>query len=142
MKTDTGTNTTDTNERVLHVRFKRSDTDTIESTLKAIDRGESPDPYFEVVFYDPDQLHQVTRPKNLELLQTITQHSPESIRETARLVERDVRQVHRNLTELASLGLINLESEGQSKRPTTWYDTIEVDLPLQSKWETGGGVEA
>lgn len=117
-------------ERVLHIRFKRSNTDRIEETLQAIDAGEQPDPYFECTFHDPEQLHQVTRPKNLELLRTIAREKPAGIRETARLVGRDVRQVHRNLTELAELGLINFESEGQSKRPTVWYDTIEVDLPL------------
>jgi predicted transcriptional regulator len=64
------------------------------------------------------------------LLRTIARENPAGIRETARLVERDVRQVHRNLTELEALGLIDFETDGQSKRPTVWYDTIEVDLPL------------
>jgi predicted transcriptional regulator len=145
MKTDNG-NKTDSgaNERrrTLHVRFKRSDTDTVEATLSELDQGETPDPYFEVVFHDPAQLHQVTRPKNLELLQAITQNSPESIRETARLVERDVRQVHRNLTELESLGLITIESSGQAKRPSVWYDAIEVDLPLDSTDSSQTGARA
>ena len=48
----------------------------------------------------------------------------------ASLVNRDVRQVHDNLTELEELGLIELEKEGRSKRPRVWYDSIEVDLPL------------
>lgn len=61
---------------------------------------------------------------------TIARGEPESIRETARLVNRDVRQVHQNLEELEELGLIDFESEGRSKRPRVWYDTIEVDLPL------------
>ncbi|QRV14231.1 transcriptional regulator [Haloterrigena salifodinae] len=125
----TGTDSTDA-ERVLHIRFGRSDTSRIEDTLKAIDDGDNVDPYFECTFHDPDQLHQVTRPKNLELLQTIAREKPEGIRETARLVNRDVRQVHRNLGELESLGLIDFEENGNSKRPTVWYDTIEVDLPL------------
>jgi predicted transcriptional regulator len=130
----TGTNPTD-GERVLHIRFERSDSARIEDTLKAIDAGEETDPYFETVFHDPDQLHQVTRPKNLELLRTIAREEPSGIRETARLVNRDVRQVHRNLSELESLGLIDLETDGQSKRPTVWYDTIEVDLPLEKSAE-------
>jgi predicted transcriptional regulator len=46
------------------------------------------------------------------------------------MVDRDVRQVHRNLSELEELGLIDLNQEGRSKRPSTWYDAIEVDLPL------------
>ena len=64
------------------------------------------------------------------LLRTIAREEPAGIRETARLVDRDVRQVHRNLNELESLGLIDLKERGLAKRPTVWYDTIEVDLPL------------
>ncbi len=124
----TGNNTA--SERVLHIRFKRSDTEQITETLQAIDAGEAPEPYFECTFHDSDQLHQVTRPKNLELLRTIAREEPSGIRETARLVDRDVRQVHRNLRELEALGLLEFETVGQSKRPTVWYDTIAVDLPL------------
>ncbi|MDG5818829.1 transcriptional regulator [Natronococcus sp. A-GB7] len=125
----TGTNPTDT-ERVLHIRFERSNTTRTEETLRAIDDGDDVDPYFECTFHDPEQLHQVTRPKNLELLRTIATEEPAGIRETARLVNRDVRQVHRNLNELESLGLIDFEERGTARRPTVWYDTIEVDLPL------------
>lgn len=125
----TGTNPTD-GERVLHIRFERSDTSRIEETLRTIDDGEDVKPYFECTFHDSEQLHRVTRPKNLELLRTIAREEPSGIRETARLVDRDVRQVHRNLNELESLGLIDLEERGPAKRPTVWYDTIEVDLPL------------
>ncbi|WP_436925363.1 transcriptional regulator [Halosimplex amylolyticum] len=126
----TGTDPGTEPERVLHIRFERSNSDRIEETLRAIDDGEEPEPYFEVTFHDSDQLHQVTRPKNLELLRVIAREEPTGIRETSRLVGRDVRQVHRNLTELETLGLIDFEADGQSKRPTVWYDAIEVDLPL------------
>lgn len=80
----------------MHIRFRRGNDDRIEETLKALDRGETPEPYFERVYRDVDHLHRVTRPTNLELLQTLVGHRPASIRETARLVERDVRQVHDN----------------------------------------------
>lgn len=123
------TNTSE-NERVLHIRFQRSDEQRIGETLKALDRGESPEPYFETVFHKMDDLQTVTRPTNLTLLRTIARQQPTSIRETARLVDRDVRQVHRNLEELAELGVIDLEADGRTKRPTVWYDSIEVDLPL------------
>lgn len=144
MKTDTGNkNTTEpTEERVLHIRFKRGDTEGIASALAALDRGESPDPHFEVVFHDPAELHQVTRPKNLELLYAIASEAPKSMRETARLVDRDIRQVHQNLNELESLGLIDFEQAGRSKRPHVWYDSISVDLPLDWPVDDGLDVEA
>lgn len=126
----TTTRNYDTSDRTLCIRFKeRSDHD-IEQALAAIDRGETPKPHLEIVYHDPEDLHRVTRPEFLQLLRAIVQHDPDSIRETARLVERDVSQVHRNLTELAELHLVELVDNGQSKRPLVWYEAIDIDLPL------------
>jgi predicted transcriptional regulator len=127
-----GTDEPDTETRTLHVRFREETTDELGESLASLDRGDDVEPHFEVVYEDPEDVHRVTRPKNLELLRAIVQHEPESIRETARLVDRDVRQVHRNLTELESLHLIELVEEGQSRRPHVWYDAIDIDLPLLS----------
>jgi len=119
-----------TTDRTLHIRFRKKNDDALEEALAALDRGDTPEPHLEVVYHDPADIHRVTRPKSLELLRAIVQHGPESIRETARLVERDVSQVHRNLTELAELHLVELTDDGQSKRPSVWYDAIDIDLPL------------
>jgi predicted transcriptional regulator len=127
MATTGNSNTTD---RTLHIRFQDGSDDDLEDTLAALDRGETPDPHLEVVYHDPADVHRVTRPKSLELLRAIVQHNPESIRETARLVDRDVSQVHRNLTELEELHLVELVNDGQSKRPSIWYEAIDIDLPL------------
>ncbi|ESS08960.1 MAG: hypothetical protein A07HN63_01169 [uncultured archaeon A07HN63] len=81
----TGSNQPDDAERVLHIRFERSNTERIEETLRGIDADDDPEPYFECTFHDSDQLHQVTRPTNLELLRTIATTEPDSIREFARV---------------------------------------------------------
>lgn len=117
-------------KRTLHIRFRESDERRTAETLATLDRGETPDPHFEVVFHDPEDVHRMTRPRNLELLRAIVRHEPRSIRETARVVDRDVRPVHRNLVELEELHLLDLVEEGQAKRPHVWYDAITVDLPL------------
>lgn len=124
----TGNN--DATDRTLHVRFRRGRDDELEATLAALDRGETPEPHLEVVYHDPADVHRVTRPKSLELLRAIVQEEPASIRETARLVDRDVSQVHRNLQELAELHLVELVEDGAAKRPVVWYDAIDIDLPL------------
>ncbi|EMA06721.1 Predicted transcriptional regulator [Haloarcula vallismortis] len=122
--------TGNTTDRTLHIRFREGSDDDIEDALAALDQGETPESHFEVVYHDPADVHRVTRPKSLELLRAIVQHEPESIRETARLVDRDVSQVHRNLNELEELHLVDLTDDGQSKRPSVWYDAIDIDLPL------------
>lgn len=122
----------DSEHRVMHIRFGVGNEERVEETLAALDRGEEPAPYLERVYRNVENLHRVTRPKNLELLRVLATEHPESIRETARLVERDVRQVHRNLEELADLDLIKFESDGpgKPKRPIVWYNEIAVELPL------------
>lgn len=67
---------------------------------------------------------------NLELLAAIAANEPESMRETATLVGRDFKEVHRNLTELETLGVIELEAKGRAKRPVVQYDEIEVAIDL------------
>jgi predicted transcriptional regulator len=123
-------NTDDTSDRTLHVRFREGNDEDLDGALAALDRGETPDPHFEVVYHDPADVHRLTRPKSLELLRAIVQHEPGSIRETARLVDRDVSQVHRNLTELEELHLVDLVEDGHARRPVVWYDAIDIDLPL------------
>lgn len=123
-------------DKTLHVRFRDGDDGALESALDALDSGEAPTPQFEVVYDDPADVHRVTRPKSLELLRAIVRHEPESIRETARLVDRDVSQVHRNLTELADLHLVELTDTGNATRPVVWYDAIDIDLPLLASSES------
>jgi len=61
------------------------------------------------------ELSRLLSPKNLELLESISDHGPESIREAAELVDRDYKQVHRNLTELESIGVIEFEGGGSGQ---------------------------
>ena len=76
------------------------------------------------------ELSRLLSPKNLELLETISEHEPASIRETARLVDRDYKQVHQNLTELEDIGVIEFEGggSGRPKKPLLAYDGLEIDL--------------
>ena len=88
------------------------------------------------------ELSRLLSPKNLELLEMISEHDPESIREAASLVERDYKQVHRNLTELHDIGVIEFDGggSGRAKTPTLAYDGLEIDLPFTAS--PGSGDEA
>lgn len=76
---------------------------------------------------------------NLELIEAIATADPASMRETAALVNRDFKEVHRNLTELETLGLIELRQEGRSKRPIVPFDNIEVAIDLVDRGDDGIG---
>lgn len=78
------------------------------------------------------ELNRLLSPKNLELLEAIADHEPDSIRETASLVDRDYKQVHGNLSELEDIGVLSFEGggPGQSKKPTLAYDGLEITIPF------------
>lgn len=101
--------------------------------IKAAQEGEELEDAQPVLnFASYSELSRLLSPKNLELLETISEHHPESIREAAELVERDYKQVHRNLSELADIGVIEFEGggAGQAKTPTLAYDGLEIDIPF------------
>ena len=81
-----------------------------------------------------DDLIDSITPLRLELTQAIVEHSPESMREAARLVDRDVSDVHSDLKHLEVIGVLALEEGGPggAMQPVVPFDRIEmhIDYPL------------
>jgi predicted transcriptional regulator len=86
-----------------------------------------------VVLENEAELHQLLSPANFEFLRAIRQDEPESTRAVAELVDRDFKKVHRILTELDALNVIDLIEEGRSKRPIVRFDEININLSLDSE---------
>lgn len=82
-------------------------------------------------FETTDQLAQVFTPRAIDLLQAIAQEEPASIREAARLVDRDIKQVSENLDRLEEYGVVEFVEKGRAKRPVVPYDEIDIQLPLR-----------
>ncbi|OYR54012.1 HVO_A0114 family putative DNA-binding protein [Halorubrum halodurans] len=117
--------------RTLHVRIESPDRSDLEKRLEAIDVGEDVEPGETTLSIENlETFGRVFRSTNLELLEAIVEHEPESIRELARLVDRNPPDVLDNVNELADYGVIELEENGSAKRPVVWYDEIDADLPL------------
>jgi len=104
--------------------------------LRAVERGEELDEEHVLVFHDDADLQRLLSPANLQLLRAVRAETPESMRAAAALVGRDFKEVHRNLTELAALNVIEFQEEGRSKRPVVRFDEIDIEVSL-----TGTGVE-
>jgi predicted transcriptional regulator len=80
--------------------------------------------------FDEEAADRLCRPTSIELLRALVREGPTSIREAARLVDRDVRQVHDNLWKLGELGLVEFDRSGQSHRPYVTYERIELEIDL------------
>ena len=116
--------------QTLHVQIKSTGRSDLEERLEAIDAGDIEPDEPTLSIEDLETFGRVFRSTNLELLEAIVEHEPESIRELARLVDRNPPEVLDNVNELADYGLIELEENGSAKRPVVWYDEIDADLPL------------
>lgn len=82
-------------------------------------------------FPDVREMGKVLTPKRLELLKTIRDHRPESVRAVAELTGRHVKNVAEDLGLLASLGLVEMEARGgpgKKKAPRVGYETLTVEV--------------
>jgi predicted transcriptional regulator len=80
--------------------------------------------------------HESLPPRRLDLLETIATESPQSMREVARLVDRDVSDVHTDLKQLEVLGILTFDDGGPggAMQPIVPFDRINIaiDRPLRS----------
>lgn len=107
------------------------------SRIQAAEAGEeleNVDPVLNFESYA--ELDRILSEKNLELLEAIVKHQPASMRETAEIVDRDFKEVHRNLSELETLGVIEFVDEGRAKRPHFPYDDIKIAIDFSEETTT------
>lgn len=124
--------------RTLHIRFGTDDTfDGVIGDLETVDAAEGVDGGEPVeagesvlAVESADTLGRILRPTNLDILHTIVQQEPASIRELARQLGRGPGEVLENVNELEQYGLVAFERDGRAKRPVVWYDEINVDIDL------------
>ncbi len=123
---------TEAEPRTLYVRVDDADRTRAETreAIAAMERGESVADKHVLDLETEADLARLVSETNLELLRTIAQQSPQSMRETATLVERDFKEVHRNLRELAEFGVIEFEEDGRAKRPVIRFDELVIDIPV------------
>lgn len=95
--------------------------------IRQLEAGEGVEGPPRIVFADEAQLAAVFNERTYRLLRTIRERAPGSIRETARLVGRDVKNVHDELTTLEGLGVIRFEDAGRAKRPVFPYDDLVIN---------------
>ncbi len=57
---------------------------------------------------------------------------PDSIRQLAERIERDVKTVHDDFHVLTEYDIVHFEQAGRAKRPFVPYDTIEVSLEIST----------
>lgn len=80
---------------------------------------------------DPDALDGVLTATRIDLLCAVADGEPESVRATARLVDRDVKNVHGDLRALGDLGLVEFDWGAKRKRPVVPYDELAIVVTMR-----------
>jgi predicted transcriptional regulator len=98
-------------------------------SAREFDRGEENGPRV-LSFEDPERIQRLLTPRRLELLRSVMENPPGSIRQLAERLERNVSDVHDDVTLLEEYGIMKLEQDGRAKRPVVPYDEIEIEVTL------------
>ena len=117
-------------ESTLVVTVTASDEfhDNVTDGIEALERGDAVASTPTLSFASYDELMATLTPRVLDVIEAIRRDEPGSINETVRVVDRDVKNVHKELSRLAQLGIIFFEEDGQRKRPVVWFDDLVITL--------------
>ncbi len=115
---------------VMTVKSSSGFHDDVTDGIKALERGDAVDSPPTLSFTSYDELMETLTPRVLDLIEAIRREEPSSINETARVVDRDVKNAHEELSRLAQLSIIFFEEDGHSKRPVVWFDELVINLPF------------
>ena len=124
-----------TSTLVVTVKSSGEFHDDVTDGITSLEQGDPVDAPPTLSFTSYDYLMGTLTPRVLELIEAIRRTEPFSINETARVVDRDVKNVHEELSRLARLGIIFFEEDGQRKRPVVWFDELIIDLPFDPEAE-------
>ncbi len=94
--------------------------------IRALRTDDAVDRPATLTFTNEGQLGEVFNERTYRLLRVVRDEQPESIRETARMVDRDKKNVHRELTTFEALGVIRFEEEGRAKQPVFPWDGLMI----------------
>jgi predicted transcriptional regulator len=83
-------------------------------------------------FQNPSDLRGLLTDRRVELLRSIMQETPDSIRGLAERLDRDVKTVHEDLQVLAEYDIVHFEANGRAKRPLVPYENIEVRMDISA----------
>jgi len=83
-----------------------------------------------LILHSLKELANLLTPGRIEILETIKREQPSSIRDLAKKVGRDIRNVYMDVEKLQAYGFLTLEEKNGRKVPIISYDRIKVDLPI------------
>jgi predicted transcriptional regulator len=104
-----------------------------QGALERLDRWEKGEEVPHVInFQNSSDLRALLTDRRIELLRSVMAERPDSIRQLAERLDRDVKSVHDDLQVLAEYDIVHFEQAGRAKRAFVPYETIEVSLEIST----------
>ena len=101
-----------------------------KGVMKALAEGKEVEPSSYVAFENLDLVTKVLTKERMALLKAVRHHNPSSIRELARLLGRNYKNVHSDVMLLSKYGILDLQKEGKSRKPYLDYEELEIAVPI------------
>lgn len=124
-------------ESTLHIVSKPWESfkeDVLAAAERFDDGGEAgPDT---LSFSEPEEIVRILTEKRLELIRSVMEEPPDSIRDLADRLGRNPREVHGDVHLLEEYGVLDLEEAGRAKRPMIPYDEIVIEVSLKPSDES------
>jgi len=117
------------NKQHIHIGVEEADQG-FERFIKAwhkAEAGGSEEVEIHLNFEDLSMLASILTPKRLELMKSLRQHGPLSVRALAKQLKRDYKNVHADVSALEEAGLIQRTEEGLLVAP---WDVIDAHVRL------------
>lgn len=104
-----------------------------EETLEQLQKLE--DGRNSIIFEDTEMFRRLLTEKRQEMIEEVMENPPGSIRELAENLDRGLREVHEDVKLMENYGIIQIEEDGNTKKPRIPYERvhIEIDLPLRKE---------
>ena len=119
-------------EKVLKISaksFEEFKEDSLDKIEEFEEGGEVP---HSVSFEDPTKLRKVLTEKRIELIQFLISNDVESTSNLAKKLDRGVKEVSEDIRLLEEYGIVKVEKEGRSKRPSVPYEKIDIDIGIEA----------
>ena len=104
-----------------------------DDIIQKVKRGKKVTPTEKIVVESLDILRKILTSERMRILHVIKKYNPESILELSNLLERDRRNVIRDLNYLEGLGLIEISKKKVKKLikiPSVNFDELVVHVPI------------
>ncbi|MCL2716324.1 MAG: transcriptional regulator [Alphaproteobacteria bacterium] len=112
--------------RTVHIGV--SSTENVKARTKAAFKGKAQGE--RISFASVDMMHRVLTPNRWGVLRALMGHDGMmSVRELARILDRDVKGVHNDIVALALAGIIEHNADGSVAFP---YDAVHVEFTVEA----------